>query len=112
MIWYELNDVHKGFLKHQKLVVECEWKLAPGDCVDDDFQKLIQARADLRLWISTSENTRAAAAHIANCEKQIRLFNGSQSGDSYILLYFTWDSPTHQPPHRIQLSPEGECIPF
>jgi len=59
-----------------------------GDDIDPDFQKLVQARAGVRVWISTSPND--AEQHIENCKEQIRLFDGTQAGDRYVFAVYDW----------------------
>jgi hypothetical protein len=93
MIWYMLDP--QGFILRQQMIMECEWGIAPPTIVDDDFQKLVQARSDVRMWVSNSANVRDVHQHIANCEKQIRLFDGSRAGDQYVLLYLEWGTGTH-----------------
>jgi hypothetical protein len=88
MIWYELGD--DGFVLRQQMAMECENNISPSNCVDDDFQKLVQARADVRVWVSTAVNSSDIEQHIRNCESQIRKFYGSQPGDQYVLLFFNW----------------------
>jgi hypothetical protein len=93
MVWYELDEA--GFVISQPMVMECEWKICPTTVVDDDFQKLVQARADVRVWVSTSANASDIRLHIENCEKQIRLFKSSEVGDQFVLLYFEWDTKSY-----------------
>jgi hypothetical protein len=92
-VWYDHDG--QGFFVNQKLVMECEYTIASLNTVDDDFCKLVQARTDVRMWISTSANKTDTQRHIENCKKQIRLFEGSQSGDRYVFLFFEWDARTH-----------------
>jgi hypothetical protein len=93
MVWYELDG--QGNQLSQPMVMECQWKCAHPAEVDDDFQKLVQARADVRVWVAVSANASEIDGHVANCEKQIRLFRGSLAGDQYIFLFFEWASRTH-----------------
>jgi hypothetical protein len=91
MVWYQLD---RGFVLRQPMVMEVDYAVSPTNTVDDDFQKLVQARADVRVWITTCENLSDMDRHVANCEKQIRLFAGSQLDDQYVLLFFEWDTRT------------------
>src|ERR1700730_8631368 len=72
MAWYELDG--RGYQLGQPMVMECEWRTGSTAEADDDFQKLVQARADLRVWVAVSENALDISWHIASCEEQIRLF--------------------------------------
>ena len=87
MTWY----VEEGrVMSDLPMVLECEWNRLPRhrDEINSDFQKLVQARADVRVWISASPD--AASTHIENCERQIRLFSGSLPGDRYIFAVYDW----------------------
>jgi hypothetical protein len=96
MVWYRLDQ---GYVLSQPMVMEVEWKVALTTVVDDDFQKLVQARADVRVWVGTSANQSDIDRHIANCQKQIWLFDGSQNGDQYVLAFFEWKTMTHVVQH-------------
>jgi hypothetical protein len=89
MVWYEQDK--ELYLTRQILVMECE--LAPEPPVDGDFQKLIQARADVRIWISCSPNEKIAEEQLANCKRQAALFSGAMAGDSYIFITDNWTNP-------------------
>lgn len=94
MVWYSIDE--PGFLLDLKMAMECENEIAPIGCVDFDFQKLVQSRADIRIWISTSANKNDTQIHIMNCKKQIDLFRAGQPGDRYIFLFFEWGPvPSH-----------------
>jgi hypothetical protein len=47
-------------MTRQIVVLESEWKhgvlVSQNAKVDGDFQKLVQARAEVRVWISSSHN--------------------------------------------------------
>jgi hypothetical protein len=92
MAWYELDG--RGYQLSQPMVMG-EWGTGSTAEVDDDFQKLVQARADLRVWVAVSANALDISRHIANCEEQIRLFRRSMAGDRYVFLFFEWLSGTH-----------------
>jgi len=87
MVWYQLDQ---GFLIDQSMVMEVEYLVAPLNCVDDDFQKLVQARANVRVWITTCANMSDVDRHVANCEKQIQVFRGSHDDDEYVLVFLEW----------------------
>ncbi|MGH7949076.1 MAG: hypothetical protein ACREQF_07630 [Candidatus Binataceae bacterium] len=93
MVWYVLED---GLMVRQALVLESEWKhgvpVGQSVEVDDDFQKLVQARADVRVWISTSPNPQMARQHITNCKTQVAKFSGTVPGDTYLFIIADWTS--------------------
>lgn len=90
MVWYELAE-DKRIMTRQSLVMECE--LVPDPQVDDDFQKLVQARADVRLWIACLPNEEIAGKHLDCCKRQATLFSGAVSGDIYIFVTDNWTTP-------------------
>ena len=70
-------------LKRIHLVVESEFGNA-GDVVDD-FEKLLVARADVRLMIFEKRNKSKVEEAFNRFEREARQFCQSQSGDYYIL---------------------------
>ena len=86
MVWYVLDN--DGFQVRLPMVLECEWN--PDFTIDTDFQKLVQARADVRVWISALGNSERVRQHIENCKKQIQQFLGSCTGDKYIFVICDW----------------------
>jgi hypothetical protein len=52
MIWYRNED---GYLKEISLIMESEWSYG-YDCVRYDFEKLLQADAQLKLMICCHKN--------------------------------------------------------
>ena len=81
----------KRWLKAVPMVAECEWENF-GD-IEDDFQKLLVARASLRVmvcdgwWLSNDTKGKATADRLAQwvCE-----FEGSRIGDTYLLIIYEW----------------------
>ena len=79
---------YKGdYLKSVPLAAECEWDHL-GD-IKDDFEKLIQARASVRVFIFDSRHCRngAEALAIKLCN-WVGAFEGSQKGDTYLLVAY------------------------
>jgi hypothetical protein len=72
------------------MVLESEWNrglLVQKEAhVDGDFQKLVQARADVRVWISACHNTDIAEKHLVSCKEQIKRFSGTDPDDNYIFI--------------------------
>jgi hypothetical protein len=80
--WLVYED---GKVKRVEMVLESEWKLAG---VDDDFQKLLLARAQLRVMIfqvRTQEEFNDQISHL--CE-QVNIFEQAEIGDRY--LFSCW----------------------
>lgn len=99
MIWYELSN-DKIWYRWQAMVLECEWKMgvpvAQNADVDGDFQKLVQARADVRVWISTAANSDLANKHIENCKKQIVEFSATVPNDKYLFAVLIWSDSSYR----------------
>lgn len=75
-------------LTHLPLVAECEW--GPEGPCDGDFQKLLQARADHRLWLFQVPTDDAAREMFVGCRANVRRFSGSQVGDRYLFAALVW----------------------
>lgn len=78
------NESGSGYLVRLPLVVECEW--TPSAEIDGDFQKLVQARAEHRLWIFQAPTADAVFSYFAACREQVARFKGSLVGDRYLLV--------------------------
>ncbi len=81
------------FLTRQAMVMELEWKIgAPAredSDVDEDFAKLVQARADVRVWMTRVRTLASAREHIEDCKKQIQVFPGTLPCDQYLFVILT-----------------------
>jgi len=94
MSWF-VSDPKSGLFLRQPLALESE--LNPGGgvkfsaAVDADFHKLVQARAEIRVWLAAVPNQTLAEAHIANCKQQARLFQDASGDDTYILILYNWE---------------------
>lgn len=95
MVWYVLDN---GIMLRQALALECEWNPyyapdgAPTIPIDTDFQKLVQARADVRVWITIVGTPEQAELQLQNCQRQIERFSDSKADDKYILVVTDWAS--------------------
>ena len=79
LTWYEADD--DGYMKSIPLAAECEWN--PIGAISDDFQKLLCARAAVRLFIYNEKwfkNERAEEKFSG----WIKNYNDSQDGDTYL----------------------------
>ena len=80
----------KDFLKSIPVVAECEWgNLAQ---IKDDFEKLILARAAVRVFVFDGGYCKKDAEALANkfCD-WVGAFEGSQKGDTYLLVGYEKD---------------------
>ncbi|MGY3370220.1 hypothetical protein ACVWZL_007345 [Bradyrhizobium sp. GM2.4] len=92
LAWHVQSD---GFYRRQVLVMESEMRLgriAQSDQVDGDFHKLVQARADMRVWAAALATSELLAKHLATCKQQIDSFCHSEPGDYYLFILFAWSS--------------------
>jgi len=92
MVW--LVDKPNGFMLRQTMVLESEslrgTRVADAARLDDDFLKLVQARADVRIWITACPNEDIASLHIKNCQDQASLFASAEDGDVYLFVIFIY----------------------
>ncbi|HEV2289161.1 MAG TPA: hypothetical protein VGR81_09435 [Candidatus Acidoferrales bacterium] len=99
MVWYTLDRLDRGMLIQQAMTLESELRPGEGNVetaadVDRDFQKLAQARADVRVWVNVCPNADLLERHLANCKRQATLFGGAEDGDSYVLIGSEWNTST------------------
>ena len=72
-------------LKRISLVVECEWGMTCEE-IFYDFEKLLVARADVRLMIFQARNAERVNELFDGMEEEARDFYQSQPGDYYMLV--------------------------
>lgn len=77
--WWVDDDV---CLVRVPLVVECEW--TPDGVCDGDFQKLLQCRAEHRIWIFGASSRGAADEMFKGFRANVGRFTGSLPGDRYL----------------------------
>lgn len=81
--WLEYEKSGDGELTDAPLVAECEWD---PQGIEDDFEKLLLARAGVRVMIVDVGNRHDNSEKIANrFAKKIRKFNGSRDEDAWLL---------------------------
>ena len=85
--WCKYED---DFLKSVPVVAECEWGDVPQ--IKDDFEKLILARAAVRVFVFDGGYCKNGAEALANrfCD-WVGAFEGSQKGDTYLLVGYERD---------------------
>jgi hypothetical protein len=86
--WSETAERTGGgyYMKAQRLVLESE--ATPDSILDGDFQKLVQARADVRIWIAKVHSKQSVGDHVAEFMEQIRRFAGTQPDDTYVFMIY------------------------
>jgi hypothetical protein len=89
LAWHAQSE---GFYRRQTLVLESEMRLgkvAESAQIDGDFHKLVQARADIRVWAAALNTPDLLAKHLENCKRQIDVFSQGETGD-YLFVLFDW----------------------
>jgi hypothetical protein len=81
LIWYRGS----GYLR-QVLVLESEWGKD-----NHDFEKLLQARSDIRVWLTALDNSAEVDRHLTQCRQHIRDFEQSEAGDCYLFIIHNWE---------------------
>jgi hypothetical protein len=81
LAWLEYSDGNKCLIG-LPLILESEWSARDG-YIDDDFQKLLVARAEHRVMICQGSDP---DRHFKRFAKQVRNCGLTQAGDRYLLL--------------------------
>lgn len=90
MSWSKSED---GFFVSQPLVIESEISNCDPK-IDPDLHKLIQARADVRIWIAKVNPAQSVDQHVELCKQQIKRLAGTRPEDFYIFVIF---KPNNEP---------------
>lgn len=110
--WLDYVDVGDGEkrLRSMPMAAECEWGQSIG-AIEDDFSKLLVARASLRVMVCDSGWSAGNAAGRATAERLqqwVGAYNGNQVGDVYLLIVYTQlDSRRY----RLNVTDEGAQLP-
>lgn len=93
LTWVDIRDWHRpdwadGKLVELPLVLESEWNVRFEDEILWDFQKLLVARAHLRVMIFQQSTTQAADNSLERMRAAIKTFSATRSGDRY--LFACW----------------------
>ncbi|MGK2741716.1 hypothetical protein ACSHT0_12555 [Tepidicaulis sp. LMO-SS28] len=90
------------------LACECKWARSFGD-IWDDFDKLLQARADYRIFITHEFGDESAESITDKLVKRIRDFEQTTPGDTYLLAVYEKKSGTFAAALTEILHPNEEC---
>jgi hypothetical protein len=77
------------------LVLEFEWHLAHQADIDDNFQELLLARADLRVMVFQQRTAAAVQAVMDTLERQAKACAAAGSGAVYLLCGYDWEDTRH-----------------
>ena len=82
--WLQYEKSDRGELTDAPLVAECEWGDTPD--IEDNFEKLLLARAGVRVMIVDAGTDRDYSDKIANLlAVKIKKFKGSRAEDAWLL---------------------------
>ena len=84
MMWVEMTNEDRD-LARVALVLESEWLKKSEEDIEPDFQKLIVARADLRVMIFQQRTLEQVRTVMGTLERQAKAFEQKQKGDRYLL---------------------------
>jgi len=88
MLWSD--DASDGTFLGMPMVLESKLgrSAAKAADVERDFDKLVQARADVRVWVTTCPNQELAQQQIANCKRQACAYRGALPRDAYLFVVY------------------------
>lgn len=88
--WLSYQPDGEKYLLDAELVAECEWN-SGLDYIDEDFQKLLLARATVRLMIFDGGDAAGANRIAKHLAQQVAAFRRSSKNDAWLLAAWTWD---------------------
>ena len=106
--WLDYEKSGSGELVDAPLAAECEWR-NQGD-IEDDFEKLLLARADVRLMIFTGSNQAKSGKIAKRLARKVREFKGSRAEDAWLLA--AWEGSTDDWRFRYFTIEMNAAIPF
>ena len=89
--WLEYEG---DLLTDAPLVAECEWR--GGEEIDHDFQKLLLARAGVRLMIFNGEHKPCTQEIVEDLARQVGRFKRSGDDDAWLLAAWEQDGDSDQ----------------
>ena len=93
------------------LVAECEWGTGEDlEYIIEDFEKLLQARADFRLMIFTGSDQANSGEIAERLARKVREFKGSRAEDAWLLA--AWEGNTDDWWFRYFTIEMNTAIPF
>ena len=89
LCWLSYQSDGDEFLVNADLVVESEW--SGGEYLDEDFQKLLLARARVRLMIFDGGNPAGADRIAARMARQVAAFRCTRDDDAWLFAAWVTD---------------------
>ena len=87
--WLKYEHEGEGLLIEAPLVAECEW--GNEGAIDDDFEKLLLARAGIRLMIFNGFDQAESERIAERLAKKVGEFKDSRAEDGWLLA--AWEGP-------------------
>ena len=106
--WLDYKKSGRGELIDAPLAAECEWG-NEGD-IEDDFEKLLLARAGIRLMIFNGFHEAGSKEIAARLARKVREFNGSRAEDAWLLA--AWEGPLDDWSFKYFTIEMNAAIPF
>ena len=103
--WLNYDD--DGMLESMQMVAESEWGRNIGD-IEDDFSKLLVARAALRVMVCDGRHLPGGEQGISTAERLrewVGAYNGNRAGDTYLLIVY---EGLHSWRYRLDVNQAGE----
>lgn len=80
---------------HFEVVMAMESELSPSAIgFDDDFLKLLDSTADVRVWLTCVANPQSVEQHVTSYLKEAERFKKMIPGTVFIFIVFEWQSRT------------------
>ena len=108
--WLDYDAVDGGWLRGMPMAAESEW----GDmgAIEDDFSKLLVARASLRVMVCNGgclpDDTQGRAT-AERLQQSVGEYNGSRVGDTYLLIVYEY---LHSWRYRLDVTQAVELTPL
>lgn len=90
--WLDYDGNDGDWLRWMRMAAESEWGENIG-AIEDDFSKLLVARASLRVMVCDGWHLSGGEKGYATVERlqqSVHEFEGSQTGDTYLLIVYEW----------------------
>ena len=93
------------------LVAECEWGVDENlEYIIEDFEKLLLARADVRLMIFDGNQEPGSKETADRLARKIRLFDSTEEGDAWLLA--AWEGSNQDWSFRYFTIKANQTVPF
>ena len=108
LCWLSYQSDGDEFLLDADLVVESEW--TGGEYLDEDFQKLLLARATVRLMIFDGGNLAGADQTASRLARQVATFRCTRDDDTWLFAAWVADDSERGWSFRWYTVRQGEAV--